>query len=832
MKQAAVIHSGGVLECWSVDVLRHPTPSLHCSALRFLQVFLLSLSLCAAVARAAPTNALAVFLETHCYDCHDGSTKKGGLDLEGLVTKPDANLNPVALMAKWERIHDRVRDGEMPPKKKTPPPPAARNSFLQTLASSLTKSHATIKGTVMRRLNRLEYERTLNQLLGTRVEVADMLPEDGKAHGFDNIGDALDLSPTQLQRYMEAAGLALDAAVALGPRPAVKTETFTFDTGRNEQYIGKQWLKRPDGAVVFFSEGNFPAIKPDNIRIARAGRYRVRIHTAAHQSDKALTYRLFVGRDFFDSMPLYGEFQAAPGAIAVQELELLLRANETIRFRPNLNRFLKYKEDPATFDGPGLAIQKVEIEGPFHDEWPPRGHKLRFGDLSSEDAGPANQRGKSWYRPQYKLTSTSPEADLARVLPPFIEAAFRRPVSGDVTAPFIALARAELATGATLEQALRTAQVAVLCAPDFLYLLEPAGRLDDYALAARLSYMLWGLPPDAELLALAARRQLSKPATLRSQTERLLADARSHQFTENFTGQWLNLRDIDFTVPDKQLYPEYDESLKLAMVRETELFFAEVLKNNLRALNFVDSNWTFVNERLARHYRIDGVTGSQLRKIPLKPEHRRGGVLTHASVLKVSANGTTTSPVVRGAFVLERILGIQPPPPPPGVPGVEPDIRGATTLREQLEKHRTQESCNGCHRLIDPPGFALESYDVMGGWRENYRSLGKDFPKPPAGQTDGRNVQWRIGPPVDATGQTKDGKPFKDLADYKAIVLAQPRQFTRALAGKLAIYATGRGMGFSDRAELDRITTAVAAKKNGFRDLIHEVVQSEIFRSK
>jgi hypothetical protein len=798
-----------------------PVVTLAYCALRFLALLALG-------ATPAFANPLIPFLDSYCFDCHDSTTKKGGLDLEALATRPDPRTNAAALLAKWERVHDRLRDGEMPPAKKPQPLPAAKTAFLQALGGSLTKSHAAVKGTVLRRLNRYEYERTLNALLGTRVEVAETLPEDGMAHGFDNVGEALDLSPVQLQRYLESAGKALDAAVAWGPKPEPTTTGYTLDGGRNAGNIGKSWIKRDDGAVVVFSEGNFPAIKPDGVRITQAGRYKVRIHAAAHQSDKPVTYRIFAGRDFFDSMPLFGIAEAAPGAIAASEHELYLSAGDTVRFRPVLARVLKFKEDPATFDGPGLAIAKIEFEGPFFDEWPPRGHTLRFGDLAADEASTKGQRGRQG-KPQFKLVSKNPAADLARVLPPFIEAAFRRPVTMDVTAPFIEIGKAQLAAGAPLEDALRTAQMAVLCAPDFLFLIEPAGRLDDYALAARLSYMLWSAPPDPALLALAAKKQLSQPAVLRAQTERLLADPRAAQFTRNFTGQWLNLREIDFTTPDKQLYPDYDGLLRHAMLEETERFFDEVLRQNLSALNFIDSDWTFANERLAQHYRIAGVTGTAMRKVALQPEHRRGGLLTHASVLKVSANGTTTSPVVRGIYVLDRFLGYHPPPPPPGTPGVEPDIRGATTLRQQLEKHRSIESCNSCHRTIDPPGFALENYDVMGGWRENYRSLGKTFPAPAKEVTGGRNVQWRVGPPVDAAGETPQGQKFQNLADYKKLLLAQPHRFTRALTEKVATYGTGRGMGFSDRPELDRITLAVAQKKNGFRDLLHEVIQSPLF---
>jgi hypothetical protein len=344
--------------------------------------------------------------------------------------------------------------------------------------------------------------------------------------------------------------------------------------------------------------------------------------------------------------------------------------------------------------------------------------------------------------------------------------------------------------------------------------------------------MLWNSGPDEQLLNLAASGKLSQPAVLRAQTERLLNDPRSQRFTKDFVGQWLNLREIDFTTPDQQLYPEFDNLLKYSMVSETEGFFDEVLRNNLSVLNFIDSDWTILNDRLARHYEIPDVAGVAMRRVTLKPDDRRGGVLAHGSVLKVSANGTTTSPVVRGAWVLRQIMGFDPPPPPPGVPGIEPDIRGATTLREMLDRHRSQASCVNCHKVIDPPGFALESYDVTGRYRQNYRVLGDEFRAPPRELTGGKNVRWRIGPAVNPTGETADGRPFANLADYKKILLAEPRLFTRALAVKLAVYGSGRAMEFSDREELEAIVQAAAARDYGFRDLLHLVIQSKIFLNK
>lgn len=774
------------------------------------------------------------FFKRYCVECHNKETKESGLDLTSLEPQFDS----AALTAKWVRLHDRVRAGEMPPAGETQPSAAEKAAFLKSLSAELTQSHRQSKQTVLRRLNRHEYERTLNELLGVSVQVADMLPEDGKAHGFDNIGDALDLSPVQMQRYMDAAGMALDAAANFGPKPESKVHELRFDTGRNEKNIGEHWHRRVDGAVVFYLDGGYPGIKVQEFRVPMSGRYRVRVHAAAHQSNKPMTYAVHFGRDSLEDPTVFHSFhEALPGDIRVEEFEASIRRESTLRLflhglDPSVNHWAAVNKKADKFTGPGLAVLKIEVDGPLIGPWPGRGHRLRFGDLPSEDKGPTNQRDKSWYKPQWRLVTANPQADVEKLLPPFVTAAFRRPVDDATLAPFVALAKAELARGAILEQALRTAQVAVLCAPDFLYLFEEPNRLSEHALAARLSYFIGSLPPDAELLKAAQQGQLSDPKTLRLQTERLLSEARLQHFTRNFIGQWLNLREIDFTTPDKQLYPEYDEQLRQAMPLETELYFQEMLSKNRSVLEFIDSNWTFLNERLARHYGINDVTGIQMRRIALQPEHQRGGVLTHASVLKVSANGTTTSPVTRGAYVLQRILGIDPPPPPPGVPGVEPDIRGASTLRELLAKHRSLPTCNSCHRIIDPPGFALENYDVMGGWRKNYRSLGQNFPRPEAAMTRGRNVPWRVGPLVDASGQTSDGQSFSNLQDYKQLLLKQPRQFTRALAEKLATYATGRGMGFSDRAELDRITQVVAERGSGFRDLVHEVVQSELFRTK
>lgn len=680
---------------------------------------------------------------------------------------------------------------------------------------------------MLRRLNRLEYEHTLHDLFDIRTPLAELLPEDGKLHGFDTVGSALDLSSAHLQNYLEAADLALGAATQKGSRPPSRTDTYRFGEGRNKDHIGRHWHRAKDGAVVFFNQGLFPAILPDTFQAPHNGRYRLRLTGYAYQSTEPITFALYVlarGRDSHSR--LQGFYALPPGEAQQVELVADLVKGETIRLMPqglrapgNLTQV-----NLAEYSGAGLAIQTLQVEGPLIDRWPSRGHKLLWGDLPVmlPQGGPKTAVGT--------LHSNNPQGDAERLLKTFVPVAFRRTVDEERIRPFVKLAHDELANGASFEQAMRTAYTAVLCSPHFLYLAEPTEKLDAYALASRLSYFLWRSAPDAELLAAAARGDLAKPDGLRQQTERLLCDPKSQRFVSDFLGLWLNLRDIDFTIPDVKLYPEFDPALQHAMVGETEQFFTRILQDNRPITDFLHSDWTMLNERLAKHYGIANVKGPEFREVKLSANSHRGGVLTQASVLKVSANGTTTSPVTRGAWVLERILGEPPPPPPPGVPGVEPDIRGATTIREQLDKHRTLATCAACHKVIDPPGFALESYDVIGGWRDRYRAV---FVPGSKGETIRiNNRQVALGPKVDASGELADGRKFSGSDEFKKLLLAEPDRFTKALVEKLATFATGREIGFSDRPAIAAIVNANAESQRGFRDLLHQLVQSELFRTK
>jgi hypothetical protein len=440
-----------------------------------------------------------------------------------------------------------------------------------------------------------------------------------------------------------------------------------------------------------------------------------------------------------------------------------------------------------------------------------------------------NDRNKSKYKPQFEIESANEKADAEQALSRLVNAAFRRPVGPQDIAPYVKLFEAERAKGEAFELALRTAATAVLSSPHFLFLREPAGALDDYALASRLSYFLTRTAPNAELLGLARAGKLR--VNLRAQTERLLKDKRFERFITDFTQSWLNLREMDFTIPDRTLYPEYEPYLRFSMPRETEAFLHELIAGNHPASAIVKSDFTMINDRMAEHYGIDGVAGSQFRKVALPANSWRGGFLSQGSVMKVSANGSATSPVVRGVYVMERILGITPTPPPPNIPGVEPDVRGVSSLRELLDKHRNVASCASCHNHIDPLGFALESFDVTGMRRDRFRNRSKGGEKVNA-VVRGRKVVYRLGPAVDSSGKFLDGSSYRDFRAYRDYLAKHDDRLARAFAGKLLTFATGRELGFSDRAELDRIVADTAQNKHRLRDLLHRVIASEIFLNK
>lgn len=786
---------------------------------------------------SAETIPLAVqqFATKYCSDCHDEMSREAGLDFSALKSE----LSDAGGMEKWIRVHDRVRSGEMPPMDSAQPTAQERQDFLNGLAASLTAEHRANKGTVLRRLNRIEFENTLNDLFGTNLRLAELLPPDGRSREFDNIGKTLSMSMVQLRQYIEAINRVLDASIAgtvEAPEP-IEIKTNYDETREGEKFIGDKWLKAKDGAVVFFQDLSYPTGMLRTANTRKSGWYRIRVTGYAYQSNEPVTFS--VGATTFQrgfERPTFGYFSFDPGEPSTVELTAWIEDRYMLEIAPYGIYDEKYEiknKGIENYSGPGLAITSVELKGPIHKQFPSQGHHLLFDGISRQEIQPRNPRDKekSWYQPQFQIISDHPRRDAEKVLLRVAEKAFRRPVSQNDVAPFVDLFLKEMSQESSFEESLRTAVSALFCSPQFLYFQESPGKLDDYAVANRLSYFLTRSAPDKELIAAAAAGKLSQDNRfLRQQTERLLKDQDFTRFVNDFTDAWLNLRDIEFTTPDKNLFPEYDPYLLFSMLNESREYFSTQIKENLPVTTIVKSDFAMINNRLAQLYGIDGVEGTHIRKVLIPQDSLRGGYLGQASVLKVSANGTNTSPVVRGVWVLERILGEHAPPPPPGVPGVEPDIRGAATLRELLAKHRDSDNCRACHEMIDPPGFALECFNPIGGFRERYRSLGDG--EKVTEIVHGRKVRYRLALPVDATGHLEDGRHFANFKEFREMLATEKEELTQAFVEKLLIFACGRELGFSDRQEVDRIVKQAMQAEHGMRDLVHAVVQSNIFLTK
>jgi mono/diheme cytochrome c family protein len=754
------------------------------------------------------------FFKEHCLRCHGPDEAKGDLRLDQL----DADLSKPGNFERWRNILDRVESGVMPPKKEPRPPKEQVADVTITLGAELDGAAAKLRSdgrVVLRRLNRVEYENTVRDLFAVKVAVMDTLPEDAISQGFDNVGAALNISPVQMERYLETADAVVTAALA--PVHNLKSTTQRFNL-EMPQYI-TSW-KQDDGIILFRTKENHGGHDLRAYKAPAPGRYRFRVTASAHNSEKPLTMVVSLGNFVVKAVSVnrqLGYYDVPPGKPSVLEFEERLEAkNDTIQVVPTglPSVYLSQKTMPE-YPGPGLKIHWIEIEGPFPETWPTESYRRVYGEVDPK---------------------TGKLADAENLIRALLPRAFRRPVREGEEKPFITLVAKSLEAGQPFEASLRAGYKAVLSSPKFLYLRESVGPLDDYAIASRLSYFLWSTMPDETLLASAAKGELRKPSVFRAQVERMLNHPKAKAFTENFTGQWLGLRDIAANTPDPVLYPEFEENLQWSSVRETHLFFEEMLKLDLGVKNFVDSDFTMLNGRLAKHYGIPDVEGVAFRKVALKPEYHRGGVLTHASVLKVTANGTTTSPVVRGVWVLDRILGRPAPPPPPNVPAIEPDIRGAKTIREQLAKHRATENCAGCHSRIDPPGFALENYDVIGGWRDRYRFVAeqKDRVNNRTGPLGKYLVGLRygVGLPVDASDAMPDGSKFADIVEFKKLLLANPEQVARCVTEKLVTYATGQPVGLGDHAALKRILTETKPKDYGLRSLVHAIVASDLFLQK
>ncbi|MCC9601909.1 DUF1592 domain-containing protein [Stieleria sp. JC731] len=756
---------------------------------------------------------VSTLIDQHCVDCHSGDEPDGDLDLATL----GFDLDDLEIRRRWIQAHDRVLAGEMPPNDAMSLEPEQRSAFVRSLSQTIVRAEAGRNDVVLRRLNKHEYQNTVRDLFDTNV-IVHGLPEDSSTNGFDTVGEGLAVSAEAMTAYLAAADQVLDAV--LGPKgqpKSIRHETNLLDQvdwrGQPmDQQIGKMFRKTEDGLVVFQS-GYCPTHLVNFSRLrAPAGTYRGTFKVRAVQSETPVTLRIYGGDTIVNrrEQHLVGYYDVPPGNwTTIEFTDRLLEDGGT--FHPKCYATRDTRKEADSWPHPGIEIGDIIIEGPL-EPWPPVSRTKLLGEI---DVTSANQ------------------VDAQKVLQRLLPKAFRRPINDDDITSYLKLYQSSVSAGQSFESAIRVAIKAVLCSPEFLFLIEPReSRIDPYALASRLSYFLWSSMPDEQLFSLAANGSLSNPDVLRNQVERMLKSPRSARLTKGFTGQWLDLREIDFTQPDANLYPEFDELLRISMVRETELFFEEILHNDLSLVNFVDSEFTFLNERLARHYGIDGIHGQAFRKVQLPADSQRGGVLTQASILKVTANGTSTSPVLRGVWILENILGTPTPPPPDNVGSIEPDIRGATTIREQLVKHRDIESCAACHRRIDPPGFSLECFDPIGGYRQQYRTMANEGQRPKLKQAPFTYnwVRYRLGQDVDSTAITPNGTTITDIPSFRNALASDPDRLTTNLAEQLLTYALGRRLGFSDRPLVDQIVKQTREQDYGFRSLVHAVVQSPAFQ--
>lgn len=751
------------------------------------------------------------FLEKYCNACHSGDQPKAELSL--------ANFRDAMAVARQRKVWDNVlkilQAGDMPPDDRPQPKVAEVETFVAHVKAVFDyhdRHAAPDPGRVtMRRLNRNEYRNTVRDLLGVDFDPTEGFPTDDVGHGFDNIGDVLTVSPLLMERYLDAAETIANRVIVVDPpKPAVR-------------YLAGRFLQ-PNNAET--SQGPFRKLDPLASEPVHSGPYTAPGSYLKFSADADLIYRATLYAETESAAPVQVALFIQGNGIEPSPAEAIATLMGTDNPRWQTIHILKTFEItardskmPQTIEVPIQRIGGINNAGIALVK-PPAGEKpatLYIQHLWSE--GPLETRPAS----QLMILASSPDASPAErtreVLTRLLRRAYRRPPTDSELMRLTALVDAMQADGGKWEAAIQQAIKIVLCSPKFLFRVELDDRpqspeprpLDEFQLASRLSYFLWSTMPDDELFELAASQQLT--AQLDLQVKRMLADPKANQLVRNFALQWLQVQRLERFSPDAALFPAFNDELRAAMLQETELFFASVMREDRSLLDLLDADYTFLNESLARHYGVTGedgkpIKGPAFQRVTLS-NRQRGGLLTQASVLTVTSNPTRTSPVKRGRWVLEQILGEPPPPPPPNVPELPNDQKAITSgsLRQRLEIHRQSPACANCHAKMDPIGFALENYDAVGAFRI------KD------GDFD-----------VDASGEFADGTRFQGPEDLKSIMKEKRDLFARCLTEKMLTYALGRGLEYYDRRPVQQIVTRLAEQDYKFSVLITELVRSDPFR--
>ena len=826
--------------------------------LLFLTAALLALSArpLHAAAEVAPVQH---FLTTYCNECHGAEKQKGDRRFDGLAL-PVAKLDTLIDL---KDILDQIHIGEMPPKKAKQPSAAEQKAFIEQATLALTKGREALASTggstVLRRLNRREYINTVGDLFGLNMAAFDpttAFPRDQSAEHMENLGDVLHTSGYLLDQYLDAADAVVEKVFALQQQPPEREWHF------KDKFQSKNKSPKPareyDNSHLNIYEcmdsekhvGGYGFIDGFKDGVPTDGFYEVQVLAHAMNRNHPYDPEIF-GTDAREPFrlgvvpgdvnagplelpqplqPLLAEQVMSDGEPVWHKMKVWLDARKTVRFvfpngpkdaRKSWHRISEYHKDQwpegrhkgkdrldigdardvAVMIGkiPHIRIHEVKIRGPIIEQWPPLPQQSVIGK-----------------------TPFTPEK-MRPVLQAFADRAYRRPSTKDEVDRLVAVAEKRISTGRSPQEGLKDGLKAALCSPGFIYLAQDTvaakadqkarPRLDGYALASRLSYFLWSSMPDAELLRLAGNQELTKPDVLLAQTRRMLASPRSDAFVSGFLDSWLNLRSLGGMPPDRKEFEEYFfKDLEHAFKQETRLFMRDLIDRDASIVNFLDCDYGFVNQPLATHYGLgdlgDPARAHEFRKVAFT-DSKRGGLLGMGSVLTVTANGIETSPVTRGVFLLENILGTPPPPPPDNVPAIDPDVRGSKSIRELLSKHRESPNCYGCPQKIDPLGFALESFDPIGGWRTKYAKS-----------------------PIDTAGELPSGEKFSDVSGLKKILVERQKRFAHMLTDRLLTYACGRRIGALDEPAVERILTELPKHKYGLRSLIEAVVSTELFLSR
>lgn len=759
-------------------------------------------------------------LKKHCFKCHGEKKQKGDLRLDTL--SGDLSKDRVAAEA-WHDVRNALNLSEMPPKKEDSLLPAELRTVTSWITQEIDALVASQKGTggriVLRRLNKTDYQNTMRDLLGIEMDYAKNLPPETLSEdGFRNNGATLQMSDLQLEYYLESARKGLAKAIVTGSRPKFFEKEFTVSVNdknrgsnildKDQQFIAKLLDYPEDGEILirakvkaqFAENRGYPQLRAAIGYRADVQAPRGFLKPVDITSED---WQIIEFRARIENFPLPSKSQSKfPGLLLWLDNAYAEGHDKPIKARGK-GKKKKAQKGPLTY--PRIEVASMQFIGPILDDWPPAQHKAILL--------PSEQRSNE-------------ETYSKIVIRNFMRRAFRRPIHDEEIVPYYRFFRSTRPEMETFEDAIRETLAMVLISPDFLFLVEPSGSskrsISDWELASRLSYFLWSSMPDTHLFNLAKKEALRKPEILEKEISRMISDERSWQFVEQFADQWLDIGALQRVAINPNYYPKFDPTLKASMRGETIHFFGELFQKNLSALNILDSNFTMLDEPLAKHYGLAGPKGSRFERVSIKPGDHRGGVLAHGSVLLGNSTGEDSHPVKRAVWIRERLLDDAPAPPPPDVPALDstdPNF-AALSVRDQLAEHRKQISCNECHRNIDPWGISLENFGADGLWREQI--LRK--------KVKGKGM---IKLPVLSEAILPDGKKIEGIADLKKHLLEDRReQFARAFTSKLLTYALGRRLELIDQKTVDELTSKFIKSEYRIKDLIYLIVASKTFQSK